>query len=88
MPVDYDYDATRAAIAIMTAWVTDDGSSEHGAAETADEYLSGSGMDTGQLLQGFVHLTGLLLTMRQEQDDVQPALTLRDLATRPWNRRH
>ena len=85
MAADYDYGATRAAIAIMTAWVTDDGSGKHGAAETADEYLSGSNLDTGQLLQGFVHLTGLLLTLRQAEEEVQPALTLRDLATRPWN---
>lgn len=80
-----DDDATRAALAIMTAWASED--SVDFAAETAANYTVDPDMGDERLVTGFINLMGLTLTMIEGEYRQSPERTLRWLASRPWNQR-
>lgn len=80
-------DMTRAAIAVMTAWVS---AGPRFATETIrsavrDREAQGAVDGMSDLLAGFVNLCGLLLVMRDSEQDVSPVGTLREIAAKPWN---
>jgi hypothetical protein len=77
-----DDDATRAALAVMTAWAADEDSSD-----VLGRYLRDPDFDAIRIAIGFHNLCGLLLTMRHGELDAPPLETLRYIATRPWNLR-
>jgi len=85
MSTGYDYEATRVALSVMTAWASSDGTDFP--ARVAVEQMGESGIGAERLVIGFINLTGMLLVMRHAERDVRPQGTLQDLALRPWNTR-
>ncbi len=80
-----DDDATQAALAIMTAWATSEGTDF--VAEVAASFSVDDEMGSERLVTGFINLTGLFLTKMHGDLGEPPVETLQWAATQLWDLR-